>query len=129
MAELTLVSDVRRAADLQFVVAEVEARKRKYTLQGYGDCVDLPGMEKPMEFDSLNAALFYLERWAVTCDDGEIYNKLDIEDDRVVIFDEHKNIVWRFSGWHWMNDDSLPVEQGSFIGHEKTVYEECAENY
>jgi hypothetical protein len=93
----------------------------KYRICPYGDCEDK--MRRNHTFDSLEAALRWLEKWCGKYDDGTP-GKLDIEDDRVTIEEilptGHKKVVWHFSGWHWDYDEF--GEQDSFIGQEKSVY-------
>jgi len=123
------------AAKLQFVVAEVEKEKTKYVLQGFGDLDDpdynggyKAGLHKPLDFPTLNDALWFLEIWAVEISDGDKTLKLDPEDDRVLIWevlpDGHKKVVWHFSGWQW-DAEEFGLEQGCFLGHKESVYSEC----
>jgi len=69
---------------------------------------------------TFEAALELAERWAPMPDP---------EDDRILIWQVlesgHKRVVWHFSGRHWFSDEF--GEQGKYLGHEKTLYEECCE--
>lgn len=125
--------------DLAVFVKSVKKGGTMYILQGFGDLEDphynggyKAGLDKPLSFHSLNEALWFLEGWAVEIDDDERVLKLDPEDDRVLIWkvasDGQRKVVWHFSGWHW-NAEQFGIEQGAFIGHEKSVYSECMENY
>lgn len=142
---MSKVIDMSPAA--QWLVKEAQKRPVKYILQGFGDLADpkynggyKAGLHEPLEFESFNAALWFLEQWAtevgVSQMDGIAYEfrelKLDPEDDRVTIIEVlssgHKQVVWHFSGWHW-DADEFGLEQGKFLGHEKSVYSETMEDY
>lgn len=123
---------------------KVKESDKKYILQGFGDLADpdynggyKSGLHKPLEFDCLEQALWYLEKWAVDIyydlDFGAQKDmKLDPEDDRVTITEVLSNgdekVVWHFSGWHW-DAKEFGLEQGKFLGHKKSVYSEAMEDY
>ncbi len=109
-----------------------------FVLQGYGDLADptynggyKAGLHKPLTFPTLNVALWYLEKWAITVDeDGEVSNLIDPEDDKVEIHEvsgTKRKLVWCCFGWHY--DMWNVIEQGKYLGHAKSVYEELMEDY
>ncbi len=111
----------------------------KFVMRGYGDLADptynggyKAGLHKPLTFPTLNQALWYLEKWATTVDDeGKVSNLIDPEDDKVEIHevkDGKRKLVWLCFGWHY-DMWHCGVDQGSFIGHAKSVYEELMEDY
>lgn len=95
--------------------------EKKYVLKAYGDIADIYWDGR--EFDTLNEALWGLEKEVTFSDGGR---SLDPEDDMVEIVEvtaESATVVWRFWGWHFsVFESELP--QGRFLGHEKSVYEE-----
>ena len=74
-------------------------------------------------FPSVEHALDWLQK---------THEWIDPEDDRVLIWEVlssgHKKVVWHFSGWHWSYDEFDGLEQGKYIGHERSVYEEMMED-
>lgn len=124
---------------MQALVKEAQKRPVKYILQGFGDLADpgcnggyKAGLHDPLTFSSLSAALWFLEKWTIEIIGEEREYKLDPEDDRVLIWEVvasgHKKVVWHFSGWHW-DAEEFGLEQGKFLGHEKSVYSETMEDY
>ena len=73
--------------------------------------------------NNLETAIRAAERWAPDPDP---------EDDRILIWEilpsGHKKVVWNFNGWHW-DQDEFGLDQGKYIGHKKSVYEEMMEDY
>jgi hypothetical protein len=118
-----------------------------YEMQGYGDLADpeynggyKKGLHNPLPFPSLTEAVWYLEKWAnyteTDNEDGEpvnvgLHSLLDPEDDKVEIHEvngKKRKLVWIMFGWHY-DMWHCGVEQGKFIGHAKSVYEEIMEDY
>lgn len=137
MGNFDFFKETRAAAERLYSAREslTSFPQVKYIMQGFGDLDDptyndgyKAGLHNPLEFESLAAALWFLETWAVEISDGEKELKLDPEDDRVLIWevlpDGHRKVVWHFSGWHW-DADEFGLPQGKFLGHKKSVYEEC----
>ncbi len=120
--------------------------KVHYIMQGYGDLADptynggyKAGLHKPLSFPSLDAALGFLESWAnytetETDENGKATeyasSLLDPEDDMVKIWEVNgtkRKLVWAMFGWH--HDLWEVIDQGSYIGHAKSVYAELMEDY
>ena len=111
-----------------------------YIIQGFGDLADpsynggyKAGLHVERSFPSLDTALAWLEGWAGEWFDGEWrIDRLDPEDDMVLIYevlgDGTRVAVWGFFGWHYSAED-YELEQGSFLGHDKSVYSELMEDY
>ncbi len=118
-----------------------------YEMQGYGDLADptynggyKAGLHNPLTFPSLDAALEFLESWAnytetETDENGKateyVSSLLDPEDDKVEIHEvngKKRKLVWIMFGWHY-DMWHCGVDQGHYLGHAKSVYEELMEDY
>ncbi len=111
----------------------------KFVMRGYGDLADptynggyKAGLHKPLTFPTLDTALWYLEKWATTVDEeGEVSSLLDPEDDKVEIWEVNgtkRKLVWCCFGWHYPDRWDV-IDQGSYIGHTKSVYAELMEDF
>jgi hypothetical protein len=107
-------------SDLYNGKAKIE--KTMYLVEFLGDLPRYLGFDAAVA-NTLEDAIRSAEKWA---------SKPDPEDDRILVWEilpsGHKKVVWHFSGWHW-DSDEFGLDQGKYLGHEKSLYEECIEEY